>query len=106
MTCMSTVRFSTSLLMGASDREVEDVGFRALEESPYERVELGALEEERVVAEVRRELGIARPLAGAQERERDGPVLLGGEQPVACEADHERLGPHRHERLLERTVGA
>src|SRR5580700_193396 len=108
MTCMSTVRFSTGFVMvgrGGSDGEVDGMGLRALQEAPDERVELGALEEERVVPKVGRELGVARALAGAQERERDRAVLLGREEPVAGEADHEGLGPYRGERLLERPVG-
>src|ERR1700689_2091644 len=96
---MSTVRFSTTLLIWVggrrSDREVKGVGLVALEEPAQQAVELVALEEKRVVPEVGRELRVAGPLAGPQEGERDRPVLLGREQPVARKADDQRLGLDR-----------
>src|ERR1700722_6962317 len=102
---MPTVRFSTSRVM-ALDREVEGVSPVALEEPAHEGVEGVALQEEGVVAEVGGELRVAGPLSGAKERERDRPVLLRGEQPVAREADDEGLGQYRGKRLLERARGA
>src|SRR5277367_2619596 len=108
ITCMSTVRFSIRVLMWGrrSDREIEDIGLVALEEAAYEGVEGFALQEERVVPEVGRELGVAGPLAGPKEGERDGPVLLWREEPVAREADDQRLGAHGRERPLQRPVRA
>src|SRR5579859_2238446 len=108
MTLMSTVLFSTTLLTGGStvsDGEVEGIGLGALEEAPEEAVELVAFEEERVVAEVGVELGVAGPLVGAQEGEGDRPVLLRGKQPVAGESDDERLGLDRAEGELEGSRG-
>src|SRR5579862_8480826 len=93
MTLMSTVLFSTALLMGAwprSDGEVEGIGLAAFKEAPEQAVELVALQEEGVMAEVGGELGVGGPLARAQEGERDRAVLLGREQPVARESDDER----------------
>src|SRR5580693_8190592 len=92
MICMSTVRLMAGLVMASL----------FFQKSAHESVELRRFEQERVVAEVGRKLGITGALAGAQEREDDRAVLFGREKPVAGKADTERLGLHRRKGLLER----
>src|SRR3954470_24007682 len=87
-----------------SDRIIEDIRIVAFEEAADQRVEFLRLEEERVVTEIGAQLGVARPLAGAEQRERELPVLLGRKQPVARETDDEAFGFDRRERLLERAI--
>ena len=56
------------------------------------------------MAEIGVQLGVACPLAGAQQREGDVAVLFRREEPVAGEPDDERLGLHRGEGLLQRAL--
>jgi len=74
------------------------------EEAADEPVELLGLEQERVVAEVGGELGIARPLAGAQECEHDLAVLAGGNSQSLVKATLKRLGFNRGKGLFKRTM--
>ncbi len=59
------------------------------------------------MAEVGGELRVTGAFPRALEGEHDVAVLLGREKPVAGEADHEGVGPHRSERVFQgAAVGA